>query len=68
MKDVLLNVKNLSVKFKTLEGNQTAIEGNSFSVYKGEVFCLVGGVRLRQKPHQPVHHGSGVEAGHRPCG
>ena len=42
MKDVLLNVKNLSVKFKTLEGNQTAIEGNSFSVYKGEVFCLVG--------------------------
>ena len=42
MKDVLLNVKNLSVKFKTLEGIQTAIEGNSFSVYKGEVFCLVG--------------------------
>ena len=62
MKDVLLNVKNLSVKFKTLEGNQTAIEGNSFSVYKGEVFCL------RQKPHQPVYHGAGVEAGHRPCG
>ena len=42
MKDVLLNVKNLSVKFKTLEGIQTAIEGNSFAVYKGEVFCLVG--------------------------
>ena len=43
MKDnVLLSVKNLSVKFKTLDGMNTIIEGNSFDVKKGEVLCMVG--------------------------
>lgn len=30
------------MKFKTLEGMQTAIQGVSFEVMEGEVFCLVG--------------------------
>ena len=42
MKNKLLCVENLSVKFKTLEGMQTAIQGVSFEVMEGEVFCLVG--------------------------
>lgn len=39
---VLLDVKNLSVRFKTLEGTVTAIDGISFQVNRGEVLCLVG--------------------------
>lgn len=39
---VLLDVKNLSVKFKTLDGVVTAIENISFQVNRGEVLCLVG--------------------------
>lgn len=42
MKDVLLDVKNLSVKFKTLDGMLSAIDGSSFQVMKGEVFGIVG--------------------------
>ena len=42
MKKTLLKVENLSVKFKTLEGMLTAIQGNSFEVMEGEVFCIVG--------------------------
>ena len=43
MKDnVLLSVKNLSVKFKTLDGMNTIIEGNSFDVKKGAVVCREG--------------------------
>ena len=42
MENKLLCVENLSVKFKTLEGMQTAIQGVSFEVMEGEVFCLVG--------------------------
>ena len=42
MKNKLLCVENLSVKVKTLEGMQTAIQGVSFEVMEGEVFCLVG--------------------------
>lgn len=42
MKNKLLCVENLSVKFKTLEGMQTAVQGVSFDVAQGEVFCLVG--------------------------
>lgn len=39
---VLLDVKNLSVRFKTLDGMVTAIENISFQVNRGEVLCLVG--------------------------
>ena len=42
MSDVLLDVKNLSVKFKTLDGMLNAIDGNSFQVMRGEVFGIVG--------------------------
>lgn len=41
-KQVCLSVRNLSVKFKTLDGVETIIEDNSFDVYKGEVLGLVG--------------------------
>jgi len=41
-KQVLLSVKNLNVKFKTLNGMIIAIENNSFDVMKGEVLGLVG--------------------------
>lgn len=42
MEQTLLKVENLEVKFKTLEGMQTAVQGVSFDVAQGEVFCLVG--------------------------
>lgn len=40
--DILLRVKNLGVKFKTLEGDVTATEGISFEIKKGEVLGIVG--------------------------
>ncbi len=39
---ILLQVENLSVKFKKIDGVVTILEGNSFEVQKGEVLCLVG--------------------------
>lgn len=42
MKKALLKVDDLSVKFKTMEGMQTAVQGVSLEVMEGEVFCIVG--------------------------
>ena len=42
MEQTLLKVENLEVKFKTLEGMQTAVQGVSFDVAQGEVVSIVG--------------------------
>ena len=40
--DTLIEVKNLTLKFKTDEGLITAVEDVSFSLNRGEVMGLVG--------------------------
>lgn len=40
--NVLLEVKNLKTSFNTLRGKITAVDGVSFSVYKGEILGIVG--------------------------
>ena len=40
--DTLLEVKNLTLKFKTDEGLITAVEDVNFSLNRGEVMGLVG--------------------------
>ena len=40
--DIILEVRNLDVKFYTYAGVVKAISGVSFKVKRGEIFCLVG--------------------------
>jgi ABC-type dipeptide/oligopeptide/nickel transport system ATPase component len=40
--DVLLNVENLEVEFKTGVGIVRAVDGISFQVYRGEFLAIVG--------------------------
>mgnify|MGYP005661201105 FL=1 len=42
MTDLLLEVKNLSMHYDTLDGNVDAVKDISFSVKSGESFGLVG--------------------------
>ncbi|MEM1628839.1 MAG: ABC transporter ATP-binding protein [Desulfurococcaceae archaeon] len=42
MGDVILEVKNLKVRYETSRGALTAVDNVNFTVYKGEAFCLVG--------------------------
>ncbi len=41
-REVILDVKNLHVRFKTKSGYVDAVEGLNFSLYKGELLALVG--------------------------
>jgi len=41
-KDVLLDVRNLSIEFDTSHGTVHAVDNVSFQIKKGEVFALVG--------------------------
>ena len=40
--DSLLSVKDLQVQFQTKKGINTAVDGISFSVGKGEILGIVG--------------------------
>ena len=42
MTDLLLEVKNLSMHYDTLDGNVDAVKDISFNVKSGESFGLVG--------------------------
>ena len=42
MDNKLLEVKNLQVSIKTYRGEVQAVRDVSFSIEKGEVFCIVG--------------------------
>ncbi len=42
MEEMILEIKNLRIKFKTLDGEITAVAGSDLSVRRGEIFCLVG--------------------------
>ena len=42
MSEILLEVKNLSMHYDTLEGNVEAVKNVSFNVNSGESFGLVG--------------------------
>ena len=58
----LLEVKNLSVSFDTLQGELKAVRNVSFSLRKGEVLALVGGIRLRKKcPVQDHYEAASVD-------
>ena len=40
--ETLLEVRDLSVRFPTADGLVNAVDGLSFSVHRGETFCIVG--------------------------
>jgi peptide/nickel transport system ATP-binding protein len=40
--ETLLEVRDLSVRFPTADGIVNAVDGLSFSVHRGETFCIVG--------------------------
>jgi ABC-type glutathione transport system ATPase component len=42
MKDVLMEIRNLTVSYKTRLGSLSAVEGVSFDIFKGEILGLVG--------------------------
>ena len=57
MSEILLDVQHLSHVFKL--GKHAvikAVDDVSFQMKKGEIFGLVGGVRLRQVHRCPVHY------------
>ena len=39
----LISVRDLTIRFKTDEGLVTAVNNVSLDIYKGELFCLLGG-------------------------
>ena len=57
-KEVLLSVRNLQQYFKMGRKINKAVDGISFDIYKGEVFGLVGRIRLRKNHNGSQHHTS----------
>ena len=48
MDNKLLEVKNLQVSIKTYRGEVQAVRDVSFSIEKGEVFCIVVNIPVRR--------------------
>src|SRR5512133_1893555 len=40
--ETLLEIRDLAVRFPTADGLVNAVDGLSFSVHRGETFCIVG--------------------------
>ncbi len=63
----LLEVRGLSVRFRTMAGAVNAVNGLDLTIGAGEIVGLVGEFGLGQERQQPRHHGpsSGPHQHHR---